>query len=116
MMKAPPPREASHRVLSVAGSGFCSTGTLACVCYAWNASALDTGRSACATFTSHDLFMRASSTASGFLSITVKQARTALKTLWCLEDSTHWRGVVLNLPLTARAKAARAFAISGESS
>jgi len=42
------------------------------VLYAWNASALDTGKSACAT---HDLFMRAFSTASGFRCITVKQAR-----------------------------------------
>jgi hypothetical protein len=36
---------------------------------------LGPGKSACAT---HALFMRAFSTASGFLSITVKRARTAL--------------------------------------
>jgi len=45
------------------------------VFYAWNASALATGRSACAT---HDLFISAFSGAFGFLSITVKEARTAL--------------------------------------
>src|SRR5208337_571311 len=39
------------------------------VCSAWEASALATGRSSCAT---HGLFVRAFSTASGFLSITVK--------------------------------------------
>ncbi len=38
-------------------------------------SAMDTGKSACAT---HDLFMSAISTASGFLCITVKWARTVL--------------------------------------
>ncbi len=48
-----------HRLPSVAGSGFSGTGTPACA-------------------TSHSLLMRAFSTASGFLSITVKQARTAL--------------------------------------
>src|SRR5208282_3570412 len=66
-----PGQHLCHLVLSVACSGFLM-GALAFlpVRYAWNASALGTGKSACAT--SHALFMRAFSTASGFLSITVK--------------------------------------------
>ena len=52
-----------HRVLPVACSGLSGTGTLACA-LCMECISPGTGRSACAT---HDLFMRALSTASGFL-------------------------------------------------
>jgi hypothetical protein len=69
-----PRQHLCHRVPSVGGSGFRGTGTPACV-LCMECISQGTGRSACAT---HGLFMRAFSTACGFLSITVKQARTAL--------------------------------------
>ena len=60
-----------HRVQSVACSGPLTVAqALLPVCSVREASALGTGKSACAT--SHELFMRAFSTASGFRSITVK--------------------------------------------
>jgi hypothetical protein len=62
-------------VVALNGDGDAMAQALLPVPYAWNASAAGTGRSACAT---HDLFKRAFSTAFGFRSIAVKQARTAL--------------------------------------